>query len=511
MKTAQERSSFFLHHVSTYQPKQRKSVAKPDDIIGEQFRKNKSVNYYLKDGDGTAQNVCKCFFLSTLGYDKSNDRALRTSLKNFANSVTSLYDTRGTRVPYNKLDDTSNRSHISSFNPQISHYRREYAPLRFYLSSELTLTDMHKDFVSKETSIHCSYDKYRSVVKEMNISFAHLGHEECELCEEFRLHDPNHKADQLEDTCGICNKWFDHHKKYTVARSEYQNDAERVPEEKELIYCADLQKVIMSPRLEMFKKAIFVHRLTAYNESFVPVGSKQKNCYPYAALWHEGILGRSKDEIISTFYSFLKEKRDYEKITLWLDNCSAQNKNWAFLSFLIYIVNSDEIMTKELIVKYLEPGHTFMSADSFHHLVENSMKKKKLYDFADFVNAVQQAKQKTEVRQMNLEHFFQWSDYSSQHKLSQISPRPYLNNMVEIIVKRGSYNLSYRNSFDSELYDINFLTSHFIKNKTLPPLKQREQLAGFGATKKAGILQQLKGLIPSKRMEFWKNLPVSCQ
>ena len=40
-----------------------------------------------------------------------------------------------------------------------------------------------------------------------------------------------------------------------------------------------------------------------------------------------------------------------------------------------------------IIIKYFEPGHTFMSADSFHHRIEKSIRKKgRLDNFHDFVS-----------------------------------------------------------------------------------------------------------------------------
>lgn len=53
--------------------------------------------------------------------------------------------------------------------------------------------------------------------------------------------------------------------------------------------------------------------------------------------------------------------------------------------FLIYIINSNDIKTVEIYLFYFEPGHSFMSADSFHHQVELSLKKtSKVNDFMDF-------------------------------------------------------------------------------------------------------------------------------
>lgn len=59
----------------------------------------------------------------------------------------------------------------------------------------------------------------------------------------------------------------------------------------------------MLPRLEMFKEVIFTPRIIAFNESFVPVGKKTSG--PTAVVWHEAIVGRSKEDIISTFYGLL--------------------------------------------------------------------------------------------------------------------------------------------------------------------------------------------------------------
>jgi len=67
---------------------------------------------------------------------------------------------------------------------------------------------------------------------------------------------------------------------------------------------------------------------------------------------------------------FLKTKRDIPVIKNWLDNCASQNKTWCLFSFLVHVVNSYEI-----IIYYFELGHTFMSANSFHHQVEMVLKK----------------------------------------------------------------------------------------------------------------------------------------
>ena len=75
-----------------------------------------------------------------------------------------------------------------------------------------------------------------------------------------------------------------------------------------------------------------------------------------------------------------------QEITLETDNYSAQNKCCTMFTTLCWLVNRENVQVDRIIIKYLEPGYTFM----FHHKVELGIKRsKKLDDFQDFVQAVQ--------------------------------------------------------------------------------------------------------------------------
>ena len=69
-------------------------------------------------------------------------------------------------------------------------------------------------------------------------------------------------------------------------------------------------------------------------------------------------------------HTFFATYRDTPQIVLWLDDCAGQNKNWGLLCYVVYLVNSNETSTEIVELHYLEPGHPFMSVDSFHHRVE---------------------------------------------------------------------------------------------------------------------------------------------
>lgn len=264
----------------------------------------------------------------------------------------------------------------------------------------------------------------------------------------------------------------------------------------------------MLPRCDTFKEVIFVPRLVAYNESFIP-GGKNPKVAPFAAVWHEATAGRSKKDIISAFYKYFLQIRDAEQVMLWTDNCSAQNKNWCLYSFFIYLVNCDEVALKDLKIKYFESGHTFMAADSFHHAVENALRwKGKVYDFDDYLDAVKNSFKGVNVVELKENSFFDWEDHTSQYKLNKITPRPYLNSMVEVHFKRGERTMSYSHSLGGELISLNFLGHKSFKTGISLP-KHKQIPRGISELRKQTIISKLGPIFPSNRLRFWENLPTT--
>ena len=88
------------------------------------------------------------------------------------------------------------------------------------------------------------------------------------------------------------------------------------------------------------------------------------------------------------------------------------------------LVNSNAISTKDITFKYFEPGHTFMSADSFHHGVEQEMRGRPggvVYDFEDFLSVVGNSNsKKAEVVELKTEVLRDWKDGHSSVKGKKI-------------------------------------------------------------------------------------------
>ena len=102
-----------------------------------------------------------------------------------------------------------------SYDPSVSHYRRAHTPKRLYLSPELQVSDMHKSFADQFWEI--SYELYKQQIKQLNISFAKLWEEECEVCRMHEVHcceemEQPHDLENFEQCC--------RHAKHLVLASE---------------------------------------------------------------------------------------------------------------------------------------------------------------------------------------------------------------------------------------------------------------------------------------------------
>ena len=187
---------------------------------------------------------------------------------------------------------------------------------------------MHDDYISiyLESPVH--YNVYREYIKKYNIGFTKLGEEECESCIEHGLHlkDVNNHDGAVNDneSCEVCLYREQHLQLATLSRQQYRKDRDS-PEEGMCYISSDMQKVIMIPRILGCKTVIFQPRVTVYHQTFSPHGKANESL---GIVWHSGLMGRHDEDVSSAYVASLRsiQFRDIQFLTIWVDNCSAQNK-----------------------------------------------------------------------------------------------------------------------------------------------------------------------------------------
>ena len=275
--------------------------------------RNQSRKYHLLI-DGKRTQVCKKFFMNTLGY--TSDAFITTVCKG---PSTPPPDKRGRHTPvhaYSHEDIEDVENHIESFNPTLPHYRRAHAPNRRYLPSDVTVKELYNDYKEKQMNINkkpVNYQRYLKAIHDKNISFSKLGTNECETCVEFENH---HHEDELN--CRKCKEWKEHNENGKLARRQYMADA--IDEDEGILYISsDMQKTILLPRMDGTKQCQFTSRLVVFHQTFAPIGSKssrsERQHRVFSCIWHEGIAGRSAADVASAY-----ERARFDLVNL--DNCT---------------------------------------------------------------------------------------------------------------------------------------------------------------------------------------------
>ena len=399
-----------------------------------------------------------------------------------------------------------------TYEPNISHYRREHAPKRRYVDSSLTIHDMHQDFLAQADNDckHISYSSFRRVLKDMNISFTKLGNEQCETCLAQKEHSVHCRA-ETED-CEDCSSYNKHFERATVARTEYKNDAAESVKRpsKASFFSCDLQKVKMLPEIPGVKTAVFTQRIAAYNESFSRLGESSGR-KSVAVIWHQGLMGRNDEDVASAFVRIISQPdmQEYPELVLWLDNCSVQNKNWTLYTTMVGFLSQlrDDTALKTITFKYFEAGHTFMSADSFHALAEKSFKKAvNLYDFNDYECALRTA---GITVPMKPDDFKDLKSGLSQSAASR-SSRPLLADVYVVQFRNDSQSMFFKKGHnEKEFQEADFLMKKIKRtmNEGVFFSSTRVKTAENSATsRKKDIIERMGPLMPSDRLDFWKNL-----
>ena len=421
-----------------------------------------SYEYSFKNEEGETFKVCQQFFRNTLGL-KSNKKLFYFFKNVTPGDMKSPEDRRGKTAAVNKISEITKNlidNHILAHNPAISHYRREHAPNRLYITSEMNATLMHADFLKSYPNNKICYDIYRQQLKKMNIGFGKLGEEECETCLEYDEHkkrnlytiaDSNiinsvisaivNDTECLADGCLICKNQETHLMKKSLSRFEYKSDCFLYNSSKgESVVAVDMQKVVMLPRMPGVKKAIFTRRLVAFHMTFAPLGGHGHGGRPTGIIWNESVSGRNDEDVTSTYVKYIEFKRDHNRFTFWADNCSAQNKNWTLFTTFVQLVNDEKTNCEEITMKYFEPGHTWMAADSFHRSVEQEMKRRKtVYDFTDFEDTIRCAKGIPLLMQPE-----DFKEFPSKQSRGAYTKYPLLDKIVVVKFTKGSSKMYWK-------------------------------------------------------------------
>ena len=153
--------------------------------------------------------------------------------------------------------------------------------------------------------------------------------------------------------------------------------------------------------------------------------------------------GRSASDVANTYIRFIHSNRDVKQFIFWVDNCLGENKSWYLFTALANEVNIKDASAQTITLKYFNPGHTFMSADSFHHKVEQCMRQeKRVEDFQHFADIFENCGKSLVMR---FSDFFQFRKGVSQGNYARNKPK--LENVQIVKFSRGKKEMFWKCSY----------------------------------------------------------------
>lgn len=506
----QRRRDFVLGHIKQITTLRYKTP------IGSS-RRAFTVQYYLG-----GKRVCKHFFLATLGYKPQNDRIIRTVLGEVDGGshlqVGAPEVKRGKHEPSNKFPLAYKENvirHIESYNPVVSHYRLEHTPDRRYLPPELSVRKMHTDFVTQQSEQNekvCSYQYYYSVFQTMNIAFSAPTQDRCTLCTEHSIQHQNEEGHTCSECeCELCSKFDEHIRNAREAREALHNDiSARTPEH--LVVTADMQKAILMPKLPT-KDYYFSRKLVLFNETFaVPgeISDRKSRCM----LWHEGESGRKAYNITSSYIKYLQEDavcNPTQNATIFADNCNAQNKNWILYSGLARFVNDESTCYHTITLKYFEPGHTYMAADSIHGSIGKAMSgRENIYDFSDFLSVILASRRNMEATVLTHSDQILFRSEAKQ-RVTGVSIR----NLRAVQFRKGTLNMFVKEHHTDDYTEVDFLKRDIKRGLEIHGptglleynLTREQQPRGISQRKMRDLSKFCRSM-PQDKKAFYHNLVV---
>ena len=489
-QTFAERRLWLSAHINLQKIKHKKSN-------GKQVKET-NLKYYLGTEHNEKIEVCKRMFLGTLGM-RTDGQITEYRKRISPGGLICTADKRCKRTPVNKLDASVQADivkHIDSYKPQVSHYKLVNSPNRRYLDLNVTVKDMLKDY-NKKHEHKISYQVYRNIFKTQNIGRNKPSQDECPTCILGKGHEHDTRAENNE--CSVCNSLKLHKDIYKDARKCYKEDSlKTVWDAGTCVYAVDMQKVIMLPKMNV-KEHFFISRLTVFNETFASLTGKDDLC----VMWHEANSGRDASDVTSAYYRVIQRSSDASTFIFWADNCSAQNKNWTLFSGLTSIVNCEH-GPEEICIKYFEPGHTYMRADSVHGSIGTAMKREEqILDWDDLTKLVNKSSAKATVVELN--EFYKVDDYHRQS--TKKLPIPLLKNVRVVMFKKGSTAMHYKERISENIYQsVEFMKAKVRSNMESLWTGRKKDIRGIQSDKKKVIVDKLVPLMPARKRAFWRNM-----
>lgn len=141
------------------------------------------------------------------------------------------------------------------------------------------------------------------------------------------------------------------------------------------VICFDLENVLPLPKTNV-ESAFYKRKLNMYNMTvhlqIMP------HSQVYCALWHEGIVGRSGNDmasaVLKVFETIFEQNPNITNIITWSDSCVSHNRNSIMTSAMLSFLMKNPTI-ESINMKFSTPGHSGVQVvDNVHSQIQKKFK-----------------------------------------------------------------------------------------------------------------------------------------
>ncbi|CAH1974127.1 unnamed protein product [Acanthoscelides obtectus] len=201
------------------------------------------------------------------------------------------------------------------------HYSRRDSNKK-YLPPHYTLAMVYSQYLSEPDHVVISRTKFEEIFHKLNIGIKKPSKDTCGKCDCLRMKIT--LTSNVEEKLKYQHELDTHQKQaddYYKLKAEDKRLSKIDPTTKTVTF--DLQQCLPTPKVST-GISFYLRQLWTFNLTVHDCDNDQAYCF----MWHEAIAGRGANQVGSCIHQFLNSiPSDVEKITLYSDSCTGQNKN----------------------------------------------------------------------------------------------------------------------------------------------------------------------------------------
>ena len=350
-------------------------LSKNRNSVGENSRRSRTFNYYLRKKDNTKLQVCKKMFLGTMGLKED-------MVQDWVKKTEHGINIQNNLVKANKKVNNQKRTKLKEFFDSLpkmpSHYCRKESSklyLEQFFQTKQELYRQYKKYCEDSCALIVSNPLFDAVFSTLNLALYQPRKDKCDTCcgyETQNIGDEEYQAHLIRKD---------------RARQEKAQDKQLANQGEVYTFCMDMQAVKICPVVNA-SKIYYKTKLSCHNFTIYDMDSHA--CRNY--WWNESEGDLNASTFANFVIDFIKDKCTKKiPIILYSDGCCYQNRNVILSNALLNYSIKNQILIEQ---KYLEKGHTQMECDAVHSLIERKLHKRIIELPSDYVKVTLESRSK---------------------------------------------------------------------------------------------------------------------